>query len=546
MRIKNETEILDQKVRKQIIDEINGPENKTRKDDAYRRQMIYRDRTQEFVVEQLIKQFRPETVSQMQYSIANVSILKKIINKMSRVYKYGVSRQVSENQDATAMVSAIEKALEVNKSMRKSERYLKLHKNCAIYVVPCPYEVDGKEYWRLKIDVLPPYLYDVVEEFNDRSKAKIYVLSNYKQEKSLYSQIDAAVANRPVGTSQMVPRNDGKDQIIADSNEDIAPKDEYVFWSRNYHFTCNEHGEIVSSTRVDDKQTLENPAHVLPLVTLSGDQDNGFWADGGADLVQGAVLVNSMITHLNNIAVVQGYGQMYMIGENLPKSVPIGPNVAVQLQYKKDEEAEPKIGFMNASPDLQGTFSVIASYVALLLTTNNMSTSHVSTSLDGSNSFPSGFAMMIDKSELMEDVEDDKDQFQKAEIKLWTIIKRWLDIYREALEEPLSAMALPDGFEQNLTVKMNDPQAILTEKEKLENMQLRVVMGLDSRIDMIMRDNPGMDREMAEAKLREILEDQIKERLTAMDQTQEPQQGDQEQYEDDESDDNGQRDISQS
>ena len=72
MRLKSDIEILKAENRKKIIDEIEGNENKRRKDEAYRRWQVYKDKTSTFVTDLLLEQFSEETVREMSYSITNI------------------------------------------------------------------------------------------------------------------------------------------------------------------------------------------------------------------------------------------------------------------------------------------------------------------------------------------------------------------------------------------------------------------------------------------------------------------------------------------
>ncbi len=77
MRLYNEDEILKTEVRKQIIDEINSPENRRRKEEHYKRHMIYKDQIKYFVVQQLEKQFDQNTLKEMEYALSNLNIEKR-------------------------------------------------------------------------------------------------------------------------------------------------------------------------------------------------------------------------------------------------------------------------------------------------------------------------------------------------------------------------------------------------------------------------------------------------------------------------------------
>ena len=113
MRIKKESEILSPEVRRKIIEEIKGSENQNRKAESYRWQQCYKDNTRQYVIENMLKQFDFETVVEMRYSIANISFMKKIVDKLARVYSNGVERKLkSETEDKK--LHNLEKALCIN------------------------------------------------------------------------------------------------------------------------------------------------------------------------------------------------------------------------------------------------------------------------------------------------------------------------------------------------------------------------------------------------------------------------------------------------
>jgi hypothetical protein len=83
--------ILDINYRKQIIKEIEGDENKARKAEMKKRYDIFKDGSKEYVIKQLSKELEPDTVKEMIARTANLSFLKKIINKKAMVFKDGFS-----------------------------------------------------------------------------------------------------------------------------------------------------------------------------------------------------------------------------------------------------------------------------------------------------------------------------------------------------------------------------------------------------------------------------------------------------------------------
>ena len=513
MRIKNENELLKPEIRKQLIDEIEGRENLMRKFEAYKRYQCYKDKTSHYVVELLLRQFEPDTVEEMRYALSNISIVKKVIDKLARVYSNGVDRSINDDEEATKKLKTLEKRLDVNTAVKKANRFLKLQKNVDLFVKPCPVTSDGKLQWTIKLEAFLPFLYDVVEDYYDRTKSMCVILSDYQPPSTSLANMDGRRSPVPL-SSNPNPNADGKDQKIADSAADQSQSSTidktYIFWSKNYHFTCDSKGQIIPD---ENNPGNTNPLKIFNHINFAIDQDGAFWAEGGGDLIDGAILINALITHTTHVGTVQGYGQFYMTGENLPRSVKVGPTKAIIAEYKKDEQAEPKMGFLNANPQLDSLRGLIEMYIALYLTTNNLSTSGVSTQLSGGQTLPSGIALILDKAESLEDIQDQRQVFIDKEPDMWEAINKILKTYDQSLVEELKGLQLPDDFKNNFNIKFNDPTPIMSEAEKLGNMKLRKELGIDTMLSLLMKDDPTLDEAQAEARLKKLIEQRIKEKM---------------------------------
>lgn len=517
--MKNQDDLLDPAVRKRIIEDIKGTENTARKNEMYKRYQCYKDQTFRYVQMELFKQFDASTVHEMSYCLSNIAIVRKVIDKLARVYKYGVEREVflndKESKESTAALKGAVDESDANRKLKKCNRYFKLFKNTVMYIRPTPVSGDADALKCIKMDPLPPYLYDVVEVEDDREKPMVYVLSDFSPAK------DSATGN-PVqavvpGTdgrggntvNAFIVKGDGIDQSIADTPGDEKSKG-YVFWSDKYHFVCNDKGDIIGGP--EDKL---NPINELPFVNYAEDQDGSFWAIGGNDLTDGAVLMNSMITNILHIGVTQGFAQIVATGKDFPKNAKVGPNKIIFL-HQQEGDPNPTFEYKNSNPPLDELRALVEMYVALLLTTNNLSTSGVASNLNGGAQFPSGIAMMIDKAESMEDVEDQRQIFVDNEPCVWELYAKWyaLLVSRKELVEEQAKYPVPVEFD--LRVKFSKPVAIESEKERLEVLKIKKDLGIISMVDMIKAENPELTDKEAEEKLMKILEEAMKRKAEAM------------------------------
>lgn len=504
MRLKSEQELLNSAVRIKIIEEIKGTENNRRKHEAFKRYECYRDKTYIHVIEKLLRQFDQTTVEEMSYAISDIGLVKKTIDKLARVYAAGVERRIIDGTpEQQEDLHKLARELDMNTFMKKTNRYLKLFKNTLFYIKPLP--VEDTELMTVRGYPLAPYLYDVVEYYEDRTQPMVVVLSNYRPNTEVLYAVNPAEAQRTANYPRLLPRGDGVDQIIADAPVDSGQnKEEYIFWSKSFHFTCNSKGEIVSG-KFDEKGELDfdsilNPILTLPFVNFAEDQDENFWAQGGDDLVDGSILVNSLISHLNHIAVTQGYGQIVMKGKSVPTNLKVGPNKIVRLEYESGDPV-PEFEFASANPPINQIMDLITMYTAMLLTTNNLSTSGIATKLDGGVAFPSGVAMMIDKAESMEDVSDQQQLFLDKEPVIWSIISKWMNLYasRGLLTESLALYVLPEDID--VSIKFPKPSPLMSEQEKVDLLKARKELGLDTEVELIMKDNPELSEQEAVEKL---------------------------------------------
>lgn len=507
MIIQNEDSILDEAVRAKIIEEIKGSENQRRKDEAYKRYEVYKDLTSKYVVQRMLELFNFDTVQEMSYALSNVSLLRKIVDKLARVYNLGVKRAVvkedgTEDETQTKQLEDLAQMLAMNSLMKKTNRGYKRDKNTLFYAKPVKVYENDQEKWDLDPMPIFPYLYDVIENPEDRTKPMVVILSHYQPPQLMTGQIvqnQEQAAKHTLKSVSPFNMGDKKDQSIADTPSDQnAELDQFIWWSNKYHFTTDCKGKIIS-------QDQFNEIGVLPFDNFAEDQDGSYWAIGGSDLVDGAILVNSLITHTNHIGVTQGYGQFYMTGKNLPSGVKIGPSRGIKIEYDPNAgEPAPQLGFLSANPPLESLMREIEMYVALLLTTNNLSVSGVATQLGTAQTPAAGISLIIDKAESMEDVKDQEQIFIDKEPLIWRKLIKWINLFKakKVVSSRLEKFTLND--ELKVILKFPDPKPIMSEGEKLDNIEKRKDLGLNSQAELLMLDDPSLTTEMAEQKLLKI------------------------------------------
>lgn len=490
-----ENNLLDEQTRKELIESFGDGHAMKRKLNAYKAYQCLKDKTKDYVLEQLLMQFENDTVYEMQYSVSNISILRKVISKLARVYNNGVKRTMPTDTE-TQMIEAMAKELDFNQVMKKANRYQRTFKNALVYVRPVKEEFDKMA---VKVEVKAPFSYDVIEDPNDPTKPLAVILSDFIPPSAPVLRVPIRGGKDDDGT--IYPRTVmSYSPTQAGVNED--DNREFIWWTKNFHFTTDAKGKIISiANSIDD---VKNPLGVLPFVVLAEEQDGCFWAEGGEDLVEAGISINVMLTNTKHVGISQGYGQLYMSGKNLPKAVKVGPNHCVQMEYAEGEPT-PAIGYLNSNPPLSDLKALIEMETALMLTTNNLSTAGFSTSLGSGTDFASGIALMIDKSESVEDVQEQAQLFIDEEPEIWALIGLWHGALKSAgvLVEDQAALPMPQDPSE-VVVSFPSPKIPMSEKEELEVIEKRRDLGLNTEAELLMRDDPSLTLEEAEAKLQKI------------------------------------------
>jgi len=503
MLLTSETQVLDKGFRSQVLEEINGTENTRRKNEAFKAYESFKDHTDTHVMNLLLAQFDTSTVNEMQYAITNISFLRKVVDKLARVYSNGVKRTLPKVKD-TKTIEDVALHLCMNSKMKKVNKYLRLFKNTMAYAKPYP--CDGK--FDIDVQILAPFLYDVIESPEHEEEPLVVILSDFSPTNTTLSIMNTNQSSRsPTRGVSAYQTNygDGKDQIIADSPVDKgADKNsrKYIWWSPNFHFVTDAKGNIIS------EGDGSNPIGALPFVNFAQDQDGSFWAIGGSDLVESSIKINALMTHITHIAVSQGYGQLTMTGKNLPKSVKVGPNHCIQVEYQEGEPV-PHVQFLTANPPVGELMGLVEMYVALLLSTNNLSTSGFSSSLKGSQGFSSGVALLIDKSESVEEIEEQAQIFKDNEPELWEIIQKWQFLYkqRNLLVDDLQSVTLP--LDMDMTISFPPAMPVMSESDQLDIIAKRRELALNTEIELLMLDDSSLTEETAKAKALKILEEKM-------------------------------------
>jgi hypothetical protein len=514
VKMLTEEQLLEPEFRKKVIQEIMGSENVWRKNEALRAYELLNGHTKKWVVEALAQEFSPETVVQMKNRATNIPVFKKVVKKLAQTYVGGVDRKAQLDSDQEA-VDEIAESVNLNGVQEKVDRFFEAFRNVLLMVVPVKNfretnkSEGGKPLFDLELRVLAPHFYDVIPDADDPTKARAIILTDFVergQGTPLGNPSSPDFRGKDDGVVNQLYSGDGQQETIAEPNDDDEGRQRrlFIWWSDKYHFTTLQNGEYYDKREGGlTPPDMKNPIEELPFVTYAGDQDGHYYAQGWQDRVDGAVHINVTLTDMFCIAMVQGWGQPVLIAEKMPEKVVGGPHRAICLKAEKGG-VEPKFQYASSNPPLNEWMGMVELDVALYLSTNDLSPSTVASKLDAKN-FASGIAMMIERSESTADIQAKQTMFQGGENRTLKLINAWQKTLSESKSLTEKFAKLKVLADPTVNLDFHQVKPVVSEGDHVDTLTKRKALGLNTMVDLIKKDNPGITDQEAEKKKEELL-----------------------------------------
>lgn len=443
----------DKSQRKSLVDQIKSSENVERKDTSHKASEVYKDRMNPFVVEVLTKRYTD--VNEIPV-VSSINLAKRIVNQEASIYKESPER-IFDGVDQVEMVDTYNEMMFDAKMLQVNRNYRLENQNHAM-IIP----KNGK----LSIRSLKGFQIDVFNGAENPEIGDIYVLSGYDK------------------------KSDGDDinQTIAEYDDNIS-EEIYIVWSKDFHFSMDENGEILSEDTV-------NELGIIPIVDIAGAKDFTYWIDEGNALVDFCIFYNSAMSGHGFTVEMQAFAQAYIksSAELMPQNVQIGPTKLLKLITDPDRDADSEFGFAQTGADLAGSQAYIELLLSNFLTARGLDPKTIVGSANSSTSYASGMERLLALIEKFEASKDDLYLFEVIEKQLFEIIKAWSKILPDM--KPISDDA-------TVSVNFKRPEMIQTEADKVDLYMKKAELGLASRIDGVM-DLYNMDKEQAIVKIKEI------------------------------------------
>lgn len=496
-------DLLNPEIRKGIVDEINGDENKQRKLLSFKQSNMQGDRFYQYVYEWLENKYQ-NSVKDMSV-IANVNLQRRISRQEASIYTRRPKRTFSNlNDSQEEVIKAIYKDGKFDTKLKRSNENYKYQQQSCLQITP----VGGK----LELRVLKPHHYDVVPDPKNPEKALAYVLSNFDY--SDYDKLNRA--EETASTSQGNIYRDKTNQKIGDW-DDSKSKQYFYVWTNKYHFAIDEKGNFVDKitheplNEITEDDIISPLAEygVMPFIDIAEEKEFEFWVRPANSLFDATVIYNSILSNENKVVEMQGHAQAFYKGsaEHMPENLQVGPTTIIHIPVDPNNPTDSEFGFVSPNADLQSIRDFRESYLNAFLSSRGIETSTISGSPDSSDA-TSGVDRLLKMIERFEASEEDMDIYKMVESRLYNVIVAWVktltgarDINGEPLLNDEYIVALPE--DTKAMVEFSRPQSVKSDSEVMDMIERKMALGLMNRVDALM-ELEGIERDEAIKRATEI------------------------------------------
>ena len=404
-----------------IADAMLSEENIRQKNESYRRFQIYQGFIEPYLRQILMDEFDPETVREMRL-MSSINFARRIVNDKASVYKKMPERSFESMSDRDQeVVSDIYRDGNFTERLKKSNKFFELNNQCVLQMLP--------KAGKLKLRVLLRHNLDVIPSDFDPEEPDVFLISTFDEKMADYrnKQYDP----RATASGRSVNKRDGVNSKVSDL-DDYLDHLKVVWWSKDYHFTTNGHGEIIDVESGQPykgdipPEAIENSLDRLPFIDVSRDKESSFWVpyhNSSVDFTMQMAVVLSDVLGINKL---QGYAQPIISSVDEPKNVKVGANRVLWLKKNKDlaEGLQPTFQFATPNPDLNASLELVKAIASMYLSSEGQSPKLVSASGDG-ESYSSGFERQLAQFQKFEATQDVYDMYERVEAEVFQLVKDW-------------------------------------------------------------------------------------------------------------------------
>lgn len=388
-----------------------------------------------------------------------INVLRKITDKLSKLYSKPVKRTVSDPGDAK-LIEYYENEKDVNVNFSDANFNFNAYKKACIEI----YESDKEEDNPLYLRSLPGHEY-------------------------------LPYASNPVNDMQMTEMI----KIFANHEKDYDENTVLFVYSDDKFMAINKNGEIQNALMPETGG--ENTFGIIPFSYIQRSR-NLLVPIPDSDLFQMSLLIPVLMSDLTFASMYLSHPQIYGIDldiEDLKKSPDSLWNIKSQIG-ENGESAKPELNVLKADPNIVDQLTLVKETLGMWLQTRNIKPGTVG-KLTAENA-ASGISLVIQEADTTEDRDIQKKYFAQMEKDFWY---RLATIHNNLVEEGrIKGLAkFSDPEKLNVSVEYSPMTPIESKTEQIDRLTKEILAGINSKEHALQEYRPDLDDEVRDEILKE-------------------------------------------
>lgn len=423
---------------------------------------IYEGRLLKYIVADLEKQLSKNSFSQVLQRIAPINVLRRIVDKLSKIYMESPNRRVEGGNEKDAeLLSWFVEEMKVDRKMNVGNEFFNLFKNCLLQPLLDP----------------------------DAKKPILRIIPSNMFVPFTTNRVDPTKPTHYLTVEDKFLNADGSETQIFGAYS----KDEWCLFDAEDQVRVD-----IMATYGEEAASGINPYGVLPFVYVNR-SENLLIPLPDDDALQMSKVIPIVLSDLNFAVMYQCFSIVYGINVD-DQNITMSPNAFWSFQSKGDGELKPEIGVIKPQVDIVPVLSLIQAQLSFWLQTRGIRPGSIGT-LQADQS-ASGISKIVDEMDTSEDRKKQVNWFAQAETELWDLILKYMHPVwvRNGLVEQRYI------FTPTAEVEVTFPEQLpLADRGSLvTSSKDEVAAGFTTRRRAIERLNPGMDEEQIDKLMDEI------------------------------------------
>jgi hypothetical protein len=445
------------------------------------------------VTQEIEQSLSREMVSAAAYNraiqrIPSINIIKKVNDKLSKVYTEPAIRMCTNTTDVELMKS-IGQRCGLESQLITANRMTNLNRRSAL------------------------------ELYVDEDSLKVKVLAAHQFLVYSDSMINPT---KPTVFIKLLPKNTKRHLITVDRNgnrvepyEEVTIVETYGLYTDTEFMIIDSSGDVRKDLMAEmGATTTKNPFGVIPFVYINTSKLEliPYPNKTALDI---SILIPKLLTDLNYSAQFLSHSVIWTKNANLA-GAEINPDAIVNLgdSDPANPSITPEIGTIDPKTDIPGVLQLINFQLSSYLTTEGLKAGGIG-NMDA-NQDASGVSKIIDESDATDARKNQMEVFRQVEQDLWTKIAAMQEYVSKAglvEEKRLFSMDFP----LNMSIRFAEIRPLESEKQKYEKIKIGRDLKLLTRKQALQELYPDLTMEQLEARLQDVEDELMKEKEEMLD-----------------------------